>query len=304
MNDPLRPSAPIAPRFDSHMNAWVLSRYADVITALRDTDLKAATPEGAAHARMRHSAMAWLSSVRFSPACAHWDVPQTSRIDLIREIAEPWCLNVAAAIVGLPLETAAELMPFTDDIFQAAADPLHPELQRKGVNATAELGKFFRGEHGPLSLQAFVALSQTLPRFLTNSWLALLLHPEQMQILRETPRQMPTAIEELLRYAGPAAVQFRTGYSKPDDRVMLMIASANRDSAQFKDPDVLDLTRTPLRHLALGHGVHACIGAALIRTAASSAMSMFVTRFHHAEIVECKVSQDLAIRSLESLVCI
>jgi cytochrome P450 len=302
MIDPLRPSAPVAPRFDSHLNAWVLSRYADVITALEDRKLKAATPDGEAHARMRDSAIAWLSSVRLPAACAQWDVPETLRVDLMRDVAEPWCLKVAAAVARLPLEAARELIPLTYDIFQAAAGPPHPERQRKGLDATAELLKTFKGDDGALNLQAFVALSQTLPRFLTNSWLAFLLHPEQMQILRETSRQMPTAIEELLRYAGPAAVQFRTGYHDPDDRVMLMVASANRDPAHFKDPDVLNLTRTPLRHLAFGHGVHACIGAALIRTTASSAMSMFVTRFPRAEIVECKVSQDLAIRSLETLI--
>lgn len=302
MIDPLRPSAPVAPRFDSDLNAWVLSRYADVTTALEDPNLKAGTPDGEAHARMRDSAIARLSSVRLPAACAQWDVPQTSRVDLIRDVAEPWCLKVAAAVARLPLEAARELIPLTYDLFQAAAGPLHPERQRNGLHATAELLKTFTGDDGALNLQAFVALSQTLPRFLTNSWLALLLHPEQMQILRETSRHMHKAIEELLRYAGPAAVQFRTGYHDTDDRVMLMVASANRDPARFDDPDVLNLTRTPLRHLAFGHGVHACIGAALIRTAASSAMSMFVTRFHRAEIVKCKVSQDFAIRSLETLV--
>ena len=302
MIDPLRPSAPLAPRFDSHLNAWVLSRYADVITALEDPNLKAGTPDGEAHARMRDSAVAWLSSVRRPAGSVQWDVPQTSRVNLIRDVAEPWCLKVAAAVARLPLEAARELIPLTYDIFQAAAAPLHPERQRKGLGATAELLKTFKGDDGALNLQAFVALSQTLPRFLTNSWLALLLNPEQMQILRDASRKMPAAIEELLRYAGPAAVQFRTGYHDPDDRVMLMVASANRDPARFNDPDILNLTRIPLRHLALGHGVHDCIGAALIRTTASSAMSMFVTQFHRAEIVECKVSQHLAIRSLETLV--
>jgi cytochrome P450 len=113
---------------------------------------------------------------------------------------------------------------------------------------------------------------------------------------------MPAAVEELLRYAGPAAVQFRTGYREPGDRVMLMIASANRDPDQFENPNVLEVTRPPLPHLAFGHGVHACIGAALIRGAATSAMSMFVRTFHKAEVTECRLERGFAIRSLATLV--
>jgi cytochrome P450 len=83
---------------------------------------------------------------------------------------------------------------------------------------------------------------------------------------------------------------------------MLMIASADRDLAQFKNPNVLDLLRRGPPHLAFGHGVHACIGAALIRTVSKSAMSVFLTHFQGAEIVEYKLAQGFAIRSLETLV--
>lgn len=302
MIDPFVTAAPVEPRFDPELNAWVLSRYADVVVAFRDPSLKVGTPDGDAHARLRDSAVARFSSLRLSAAALEWDEPQASRVDLIHEVAEPWCVRLAAAVAGLSMEAAGDLMPLASDVFGAAANPFDPDRQRKALSATTELVKTFSGEDGALDLQAFVALSQTLPRYLTNAWLTLLMHPAQMALLRENPAQIPAAIEELLRYAGPASVQFRTGYRHPNDRVMLMIASANRDPAQFKDPNVLDLMRPRPPHLAFGHGVHACIGAALIRTVSKSAMSMFVTRFQGAEIVEYKLAQGFAIRSLETLV--
>jgi cytochrome P450 len=52
---------------------------------------------------------------------------------------------------------------------------------------------------------------------------------------------------------------------KQGDRVMLLMASANRDPAQFADPDTLDIARNPNPHLAFGHGIHFCLGAPLAR---------------------------------------
>jgi hypothetical protein len=232
-------------------------------------------------------------------------------VDLIRDVAEPWSLAFASAVTKLPIEDARQLIPCARQVFEAAADPFNSALQQKGQRATTELARVFRGESGALDLQAFVALSQTLPCFLANSWLALLRHPSAMMDLHAKPDRMPAAIEELLRYAGPAAAQFRAAAADVSidgvsihsgARVILMIASANRDAAQFNEPDVLDINRRGVRHLAFGSGAHACIGGALVRTAAISAMTAFVSRFFDAELIECAPRRQFAIRSLESLI--
>ncbi len=89
---------------------------------------------------------------------------------------------------------------------------------------------------------------------------------------------MPTAVEEFLRFDSPVqriwrllAADVAIGGQRlaKGDSVYLMIGAANRDPAQFPDPDVLDVGRRPNRHLAFGHGIHFCLGAPLARLEAS-----------------------------------
>jgi cytochrome P450 len=128
---------------------------------------------------------------------------------------------------------------------------------------------------------------------LANAWLALFRHPSELARLRAEPVLMPRAIEELLRYAGLARTLFRLATEDVDlggiriaegQRVRLMLASANRDPAQFPDPDRVDFTRRPTGQLALGAGPHSCVGAFLIRMAATVATDAFVRNFVEADM--------------------
>jgi cytochrome P450 family 144 len=93
------------------------------------------------------------------------------------------------------------------------------------------------------------------------------------QLLREQPRLIDTFVEEALRLESPFRQQMRSiprdttlgGVDVPaGSTAVLLFGSANRDPAQFDNPDVVDLTRgSPRRHLAFGHGIHYCVGAAL-----------------------------------------
>jgi cytochrome P450 len=85
---------------------------------------------------------------------------------------------------------------------------------------------------------------------------------------------MPTAVEEMLRYASPVTHIMRTAKRevkmhgqkiRAGDRVVIWNASANRDQEAFPDPDRFDVGRTPNDHLAFGHGEHFCLGANLAR---------------------------------------
>jgi cytochrome P450 len=129
---------------------------------------------------------------------------------------------------------------------------------------------------------------ETTTHLIGNGLLALLRDREQMHRLQREPALMPTAVEELLRYDGPVQFVNRVpaaeieidGVTIPaGDTLMLMLAAANRDPAQFPEPDRLDLTRRPNDHLGFGFDRHFCLGAHLARVEAQIALSALLTRF-------------------------
>jgi cytochrome P450 len=108
----------------------------------------------------------------------------------------------------------------------------------------------------------------------SGGMLALMQSPEQRERLTRDRSLLPTAVEEVLRYTSPITHLMRTATRDVEirghkiaagERVVIWNASANRDPAQFPDPDRFDVTRTPNEHLALGHGEHFCLGANLAR---------------------------------------
>ncbi len=110
---------------------------------------------------------------------------------------------------------------------------------------------------------------------------ALLTHRDQLQRLVESPPLLATAIEEMLRYQSPLQLNNRRllGRSEIGGRwfdagtlVTLCVGAANRDPAQFPDPNLFDIGRKPNRHLAFGHGDHACAGMNVARMEARIAV--------------------------------
>jgi cytochrome P450 len=111
---------------------------------------------------------------------------------------------------------------------------------------------------------------------------------ELQRLLREQPKLIDTFVEEALRLESPFRQQMRSiphdttlgGVDIPSGAtVVLLFGSANRDPAQFDRPDVLDLNRgSPRRHLAFGHGIHYCVGAALARIEARAVLTILLER--------------------------
>jgi pimeloyl-[acyl-carrier protein] synthase len=128
---------------------------------------------------------------------------------------------------------------------------------------------------------------ETITYMIGNGLLALLRHPEQWARLRADPVLITTGVEELLRYDG--SVQLR-GLGIAEDwevdgtvlrkgqSVMALIGAANRDPAQFPDPDQLDVARQVNRHLDFGRGIHFCLGAALARVELQVALTTVLQR--------------------------
>jgi cytochrome P450 len=129
---------------------------------------------------------------------------------------------------------------------------------------------------------------ETTTNLLANGLLAFMRHRDQWDLLRREPTLVRTAVEELLRYDGPVKATFRVarrdielgGKSiRAGDRMLLILAAANRDPARYADPDRLDITRSPNPHVAFGQGIHVCLGAPLARLEAQEAFLALPQRF-------------------------
>jgi cytochrome P450 len=134
-----------------------------------------------------------------------------------------------------------------------------------------------------------VAGHETTVNLIGNGVRALLVHPEQLALLRGQPHRLADAIEELLRFDGPLQVTpFRWsaeavdigGVTIPAGEIVLTgLLAANRDPACTAQPGALDITRTDNPHLAFGHGIHHCLGMTLARLEGSIALGTLLARF-------------------------
>ena len=129
---------------------------------------------------------------------------------------------------------------------------------------------------------------ETTTNLIGNGLVALSGNPTQKQRLIENPAMIKTGIEEILRFESSNQLGNRMTTEPVElggiklaagTPVTLCIGAANRDPAQFADPENLDVARTPNRHLAFGTGAHQCAGMALARLEGAIAMSRFLKRF-------------------------
>jgi cytochrome P450 len=142
-------------------------------------------------------------------------------------------------------------------------------------------------------LVAFVVIlllagNETTTNLIGNGMLALTRHPEQLEHLGRSPELMPSAIEEMLRYDGPVQATMRHIRQETEiagtqvaagSLIFVLLAAANRDPAQFKEPQTFDVARTPNDHLAFGEGIHFCIGAPLARMEGAIAIGSLLARY-------------------------
>jgi cytochrome P450 len=133
---------------------------------------------------------------------------------------------------------------------------------------------------------------ETTTNLIGNAVDLLIRHPDVMRDLRRHPDTIATAVEEFLRMESSNQLGNRRA-AKPTvlggvdvaagTYVHIGIGAANRDPAQFDDPDGLDIRRAPNRHLAFGTGIHACAGMSLARMEAQVAIGRLLRRFTRIE---------------------
>jgi cytochrome P450 len=135
---------------------------------------------------------------------------------------------------------------------------------------------------------------ETTTNLIANAVAALIEHPSEWTRLRADPGLLQSAVEEFLRYQSPNQLGNRRlvadavvgGVAMPAGTlVTLGIGAANRDPAQFPEPDRLDLGRTPNRHMAFITGIHACAGMWLARMEGHVALGRLAARFERLRAV-------------------
>jgi cytochrome P450 PksS len=237
------------------------------------------------------------------------------RMDLIRDYALPLPTTIIAEMLGVPIadrhkfhgwsNTIVSIVPSRWGLLKAIpaltlflryvrrlvrirrADP-KDDLVSALVSAHEAGDQLGEDELlGMISL-LLVAGHETTVNLIGNGMLALMEHPQAMDWLRDNPGQIKPAVEELLRYDGPlqsATERYARDDTKFDgvtvprgEMVFALVASANRDDRQFEQPDTLDLSREPNRHVAFGQGVHFCLGAPLARLEGQIAINTLLRR--------------------------
>jgi len=240
------------------------------------------------------------------------------RFDVMADLANPLPVMVISQLLGVPPGEYRQFKHWSDKVIEAdntlPGMPIPGEIK----TAFAELKAYFieeiarrrknpgtdlvsalvtaHDEAEALSadeLLQFVVLlllagNETTTNLIGNGMLALGRNHGSMAALRSKPALMRGAIEEMLRYDGPVQSTFRTatkdtvigGTPIPAGMgVFVIIAAANRDPAQFKDPETFDIAREPNEHMAFGEGIHFCIGAPLARLEGSIAIGAALERF-------------------------
>ena len=266
-------------------------------------------------------------------------------MDLIEEFAYPIPVNVICEMLGVPVDDHERFKGWSLDIARGLDSvwlPLESEIPKRSGAARHAIGDYMRGliaerrasPRGDL-LSALIAAEEagdklsedeliatcillliagheTTVNLIGNGTLALLLHPEELRRLRETPGLITSAVEELLRYDGPVQRTARItstevtigGRTIPKgEMVMPFIGAADRDPSQFPDPDRLDLGRADNRHIAFGWGIHFCLGAPLARVEGQIAIDTLVRRLPGLALVDAEPEhrQSLTLRGLKAL---
>jgi cytochrome P450 len=163
------------------------------------------------------------------------------------------------------------------------------------VNETDPSGPLTREELATTAVLLLVAGHETTVNLITNGVLTLLRHADQLDLLRREPALLPAAVEELLRYEPPVHMRQRTPLVKVEVAgttipkgapLVLVLASGNRDSKRFRDPERFDPTRPDNQHLGFGSGIHLCYGAPLARIETQIALGALLPRLGTAHLIQ------------------
>lgn len=242
------------------------------------------------------------------------DEPQFSRASaLLAQALDPF-----STITGVPAEVANERQQagtWLRDYFHGLIDKRRSrpgEDLLSGLIAVEESGDQLTEEEIVSTCNLLlIAGHETTVNLIGNAVLAMLRNPGQWAALGADADRAPAIVEETLRYDPPVQLAGRIaladmvigGVEVPaGDVMMLLLAGANRDPAEYDRPDVFDPERKNLRHLGFGRGAHYCLGAPLARLEASVALAAVAARFPNARLDgEPQYKTNVTLRGLSQL---
>jgi cytochrome P450 PksS len=263
--------------------------------------------------------------------------------DLIAEYALPLPATIIAELVGVPAEdrerfhrwsakivslspTAGPEMLFSLPAALAFLKYIQQQIRIRrtapGLDLLSALiaaedtgDKLSEDELVAMIFLLLIAGHETTVNLIGNGTLALLENPPQLSQLLSNPGMLKSAVEEMLRYYSPVELATER-WAREDlfiaetliakgELVFLALGSANRDPAQFSEPHIFNVDRSPNRHLAFGHGAHYCLGAPLARLEAQIAFTTLLTRLPRLVMATSRDSlkwrKGFLLRGLESL---
>jgi cytochrome P450 len=244
--------------------------------------------------------------------------------DFVTDVAKPFSLHVILALLGMPESDFPTLGKLTDEFFGnsdaeqargagpedmiAVQRDLFAFFQRVKADrrstptedlasaiANARIAGELLSDLDAASYYVIIATAghHTIGNTMSGGLRALIEHPDQLRRLQQDLRLMPLAVDELVRWVTPTKTFMRTATEdyelygvtiRAGDAVLLSYLSANRDEEVFTDPFRFDVGRDPNRHLAFGHGVHYCLGAALARVELGALFAELLPRVRTVEL--------------------
>lgn len=251
---------------------------------------------------------------------------QRGRFDLVADLAAPLPLLVICEVLGVACDRPDDFKRWSDDTFailggrvtfedfarynqswkefkarfapEIAARRAAPQDDLLSVLSSLdpEGDGLTQSEVLNFALLLLAAGNETTTDLIAVAAHTLATMPAVLARVAERPALMGAVIDEVLRWQSPVQGLCRTttrdvvvrGVTIPDDtKVLVLYASANRDDDRFDDPDRFDLDRAHNHHVAFGHGVHRCLGAALARLEARVALEALVARAHALRLDPC-----------------
>jgi cytochrome P450 len=257
--------------------------------------------------------------------------------DGIADLAEAYPLKVFPDAVGLSEDGRENLLPYgsmvfnsfgpRNDLFETAmanAGPVRDWIMSKCSRAAlapdglgmqifeaVDSGELSEAEAGMLVRSFLSAGIDTTVYGLGNALYCFARYPEQWNILRENPKLIRGAFEEVLRFEAPVQTFFRTttknvevgGVRMGDgEKVLLFLAAANRDPRRWERPDTFDVTRRATGHMTFGTGIHGCVGQAIARLESEAILGALARRVASFELTsEPELRLNNTLRGFDTL---
>lgn len=232
--------------------------------------------------------------------------------DQVRIYDRPGTANERIAVMRQGQASMLAMRAYLEGIIEDRRREPREDLISELVLAEEQGDRLSAEEMIVMVVAILVGGNNSTAHLIGNAILTLLRHPGSTRLLRDRPELIRTAIEEVMRFESPVQATSRvakadiavSGQSiKAGDNVSLLFGSANRDEAQFPEPERFDIERHPNRHLTFAHGPHFCLGSALARNVSQIAVLSFVQRYPNARLVDETVewNEGFSFRSVKRL---